>query len=569
MNSREVDSFYKVATIQFNPTFKEKEKNNQKLLKLCREAAKSGAKLIVLPEMATTGCVFKTRKEIEPYVEPIPGPTTTLYEEVTRKEDCYIVVGLPEIDIETGVYYNTCVLIGPNGIVGQYRKTHLYAPETIWAAPGNTDLPVFDTEIGKIGCLICMDYIYFEPARIMALQEADILVNLSNWNIEKCPAPSWFTRAWENGVYVIASNRSDKEGKIQFAGGSSVINPDGTLQQYIDVGEGIVYGEINLDNVKKERSERLKDRTKSPYLAHQLLHLTEHHSLPKGKQSKVAVFQFEPHLNKEENFAKIDSAAKLAANEQAELLVLPEMATTGLVNDRSAAEKAAVKLSDSQEIGRLVKMAKTNRLTLILGLIEKDVNKLFNTIVMIGKDGLQGKYRKFHLNENDCKWANKGQEDYPFFDTKFGRMGLLSGDDCKLGETAMTLAVQSVDIIAAPSRLTDPIPIPLRATEVPLSPEETYLEDDHAHWHLLRARAVETNTFIAFANQSGIGGMGHSGIFGPYDWPREEVLVTNEEELVFYEIDTSSKESDFSPDKKVRVKENVRSRLPHLYHSLV
>ncbi len=566
-----MEFLYKVATIQFNSQERKVDENNERLVKLCREAAENGAKLIVTPEMATTGIGFKSRQEIAPYLQEVPGPTTSLYEEVTREFDCYIVVGLPEIDPKTDVYYNTSVLIGPDGIVGKYRKTHLYAPETRWAAPGNTGLPVFDTDIGKIGCLICMDYIYFEPARIMALQAADVLVNISAWNIEKCPAPTWFSRAWENGVYVIASNRSDKIGKTQFSGGSAIINPDGSIQQYIDAGEGTVLGEIDLNVVQKERKTRFEERKKSPYLVNQLLHMTEdRYALPKGKKAAIAAFQFEPiPLNREENFAKIEQAANDAANERTKLLVLPELAITGVVKDRPTAENFAVELPECEEITRLTEIAKQNQLMIVLGLIEKEQDHLFNTIVMVDENGLHGKYRKVHLNEYDLHWANPGQEEFPFFDTELGRIGLLSGDDCKYGESAMSLAVQSVDIITASACVSGPKPVPLQATEVPLSSEETFLGDDDAHWHLWRARAVETNTFIAFANQSGKAGMGCSGVFGPYDWPREEKIACNNEELVIYEVDTSSANDDFFPNKKVRVKENVRSRIPHLYHQLV
>jgi hypothetical protein len=80
--------------------------------------------------------------------------------------------------------------------------------------------------------------------------------------------------------------------------------------------------------------------------------------------------------------------------------------------------------------------------------------------------------------------------------------------------------------------------------------------------------AVETNTVIAFANQIDSGGMGYSGIFGPTDWPRQEKVIICDEGIIFYPIDTSSQNGIY-PDKLVRVKENVRMRVPSHYDSLV
>ena len=120
----------KVAVIQFEPVPFKKEDNLARLLDLCRSASAQGARLIVLPEMCTTGYCFADRTEIAPLVEPIPGPTTEMFGKIARQEKVYIVVGMGEVDPFTQVYYNSAVLIGPDGIVGRYRKTHSFIAET-------------------------------------------------------------------------------------------------------------------------------------------------------------------------------------------------------------------------------------------------------------------------------------------------------------------------------------------------------------------------------------------------------------------------------------------------------
>src|SRR5262249_20538008 len=159
------------------------------------------------PEMATTGYCWIAREEIAPFVEPIPGPTTTRFQALTNSYECYIVISLPEVDPKTNIYYNSLALITPQGIAGTYRKIHSYIAEPRWARDGDLGFPVWETPLGRIAGLICMDAMYFEAARIPALHSADVLVFPTNWLEEKCPSSWWMARAFENGVYFIAANR--------------------------------------------------------------------------------------------------------------------------------------------------------------------------------------------------------------------------------------------------------------------------------------------------------------------------------------------------------------------------
>src|SRR5581483_6487623 len=113
---------YRVAAIQFEPTLGEKEQNIHQLLCLVKEAIEHNARLIVLPEMATTGYCWADRSEIAPYVEPVPGPTTDRFQQLATMHNCYIAVTLPEVDPATQAYYNSVALLGPEGYIGTYRK---------------------------------------------------------------------------------------------------------------------------------------------------------------------------------------------------------------------------------------------------------------------------------------------------------------------------------------------------------------------------------------------------------------------------------------------------------------
>ncbi len=80
---------HKVAAVQFEPTMFEKEGNIARLLELCEAVATAGARLIVTPEMGTTGYCWLDRTEVAPFVETIPGPTTDRFAALAHKHDCY------------------------------------------------------------------------------------------------------------------------------------------------------------------------------------------------------------------------------------------------------------------------------------------------------------------------------------------------------------------------------------------------------------------------------------------------------------------------------------------------
>src|SRR6266566_3050551 len=301
---------YRAAAIQYEPTLGEKEKNITDLLRLVEEAAQHAARLIVLPEMATTGYCWESRTEIASYVEPVPGPTTYRFQQLATQYDCFIAISLAEVDPTTDVYYNCMALLGPQGLIGTYRKIHSYISEPRWARDGDLGMPVWETPIGRLAGLICMDAMYFEAARIPALHKADVLLFPTNWLEEKCPSSWWMARAFENGVYFIAADRYGLERGVQFSGGSCVIDPDGAIQNYLDRGEGIVYGEVDLTRSRdkswrasKEEivGDRLADRQPAEYITlvnntylweplryHSLYGLGE---LPAGQLSCVGIMQ--------------------------------------------------------------------------------------------------------------------------------------------------------------------------------------------------------------------------------------------------------------------------------------
>lgn len=567
----------KVATVQFEPTMFEKERNIARLVGLVTKAAQDGARLIVTPEMGTTGYCWFDRDEVAPFVEPIPGPTTEQFGEVAREHGCYIVVGMPEVDPATNLYFNSAVLIGPEGVVGTHRKTHPYIAEPKWSAPGDLGHQVFDTPIGRIALLVCMDIHFVETARLVGLGGADVICHISNWLAERTPAPYWITRAVENSCYLIESNRWGLERTVQFSGGSCVIGPDGAIEAVIDTGDGVACVEIDLERARdrrmlgekvfeQRRPELYMELPTSTYSWNPLdfFSLYGHRPLPPGRRSRVAAAQFAPTADVSANLDRIEELAVKAAREDGvELVVFPERAVTGLD------APAAVPL-DGEAVARLVAIAARHGLHIVAGLAEDDGGTLYNSAVMVGPQGVVGSYRKTHLDASDHNWAKPG-DTWGVFDTKFGRVGMLIGHDAAFPEAGRVLALRGCDLVVCPAALRGALTAPHAGSKVAQNYPIPTGADPH-HWHLMRARAGENNVHLVFANviDEAAGYPGKSGVFGPdtFEFPRREAILGAGEGVIACEIDTSNLDTRY-PTNVVRRKDLVTMRLPHHYQPLI
>jgi predicted amidohydrolase len=125
------------------------------------------------------------------------------------------------------------VLIGPKGFIGSYRKAHLFFEENLYFTPGNTGFKVWDTDIGRIGIMICFDWFFPESMRTLALLGADVVAHPSNLVLPYCP-DSMPVRCLENGVYAITANRTGTESRTEgssltFIGNSVIVSPKGEI----------------------------------------------------------------------------------------------------------------------------------------------------------------------------------------------------------------------------------------------------------------------------------------------------------------------------------------------------
>jgi len=463
---------FMVAAVQFNPELNERDKNIEALLREVTKAAEKGARLIVTPENATTGYHYRDRMAIEKYVDTIPGTTTRRFEEVARKFNTHIVIGMPEVDDKTGIYYTSAALVGPSGYIGKYRKIHQTREEQYWSAWGDIGFPVFDTEIGKIAISICKDSDFFESARIAALEDADILAFLTNSS--GLAIVNLQARAVQNGLYIVSANRSNRErtfipgaDDFHMAGASAIWSPEGEKLRELKVSSGlgggisgtrIAYALVDPTNYDNPNKRRLLERRVELY-QELMLHISPRDAFKTKSSHHVtaAALQYEPVKGEKEANGTIirrliEEAVKEVREEGGELnlIVLPELSTTGIIEDPGLAGLLAE--DNSGECLVLFRdIAVSYGLYLIFGMIERDGDALYNSALLMDPAGIiVGRYRKTHLSRSDRSWATPGDR-IEVFQTELGRIGIMIGYDVAFPEVAGVLAVNRADIIAIPS----------------------------------------------------------------------------------------------------------------------
>ena len=228
------ESLVKVAALQMEPRIGDKERNVMESVSLINKACDKGVKLMVLPELCNTGYMFNSRQEAFSLSENIPdGPTSEAWIECCKKYDAYIVAGIAERD--NNLLYDSSVILGPEGLIGRYRKVHLWNEEKMWFEPGNLGLPVFDLPFGRIGCRICYDIWFPEVTRILAVQGADIICDCTNWVVveplQTKEKPTAATSAAQmslmNSVWSICADRVGAERGCTYIGSSCITDPGG------------------------------------------------------------------------------------------------------------------------------------------------------------------------------------------------------------------------------------------------------------------------------------------------------------------------------------------------------
>ena len=247
----------RVVAAQFETRLMDPAANLAAMQTLLERAAAQGADLVAFPECAVSGYSL-TLEEASRVAEPIPGPSTQALIQSCARLGLFAVVGVLEQDPD-GVLFNSAALLGPQGVAGVYRKTHLpFLGVDRYLACGD-DLPgPFPLPAGRVSLLICYDLRLPEPMRVLALAGAQLVVVSTAWpDTARLYADHLArTRAAENGVFLLAANHVGEERGTRYLGNSLIIGPDGeVLQQAGGEDEALLLAEIDL--ARADHKERL------------------------------------------------------------------------------------------------------------------------------------------------------------------------------------------------------------------------------------------------------------------------------------------------------------------------
>ena len=244
---------FKVAAVQMDCIPGDVAGNLALAERLAGEAARQGARLVVLPELFSTG--YRVEEDDARLAETIPGPTIQRMTALCRAHNIHIAAALIEETAQG--YYDTAFVTGPGGLLGTYRKNALWGAENGRFLPGDPAFPVFDIGCCKIGLQICYEIGFPEGARLLALQGADVIVYPAAFG--KARSYAWElasrARALENGCYVIACNRwGIEKSETVFAGKSRIVDArGGLLASAAEEGDEVIAATLDLAQMHAQR----------------------------------------------------------------------------------------------------------------------------------------------------------------------------------------------------------------------------------------------------------------------------------------------------------------------------
>jgi len=227
------------------------------------EAAAGGAALVCFPELNVTG--YSVREIIRSVAEPIPGPSSKAVAQMAQENGIVILAGLVEKDSD-GRLFATHLVVGPDGLQGVYRKSHL-SPFEHPLYSGGQSVPVFSLKGNTVfGIELCYDTHFPELSTLLTLKGADILfcLHASPRGTPEDKLQSWMrhltARAYDNGVFVVACNQTGENGDgLEFPGLALALNPSGEMiAERVSADEGVLFADLKGADLAHVRENRMR-----------------------------------------------------------------------------------------------------------------------------------------------------------------------------------------------------------------------------------------------------------------------------------------------------------------------
>ncbi len=254
----------RVVCQQLAPVLGDAEANRVMSLRAIAGAVDAGGDIVVLPELVTSGYMFESAEEAAALAL---APDDALFGEwaaEARRGGAVVIAGFPERGADGRVYNSAAVLDG-SGLLGIYRKCHLWDREKLWFVPGDEPPRVFDTAHGRIGVLVCYDLEFPEMPRALALAGAELIVVPTNWPLVRRPEGErvpevmiGMAAARVNRVFLACCDRAGRERGQEWNQGTSVIDLDGfVLAEQPQVGPASA--DLDLARARDKHLDGLAD----------------------------------------------------------------------------------------------------------------------------------------------------------------------------------------------------------------------------------------------------------------------------------------------------------------------
>ncbi len=243
--------------------------NLSKMSALLKTATKQEVDVIVLPELLSSGYVFKSKEEAESLAEEIPtGPFSKALKKWSINGGM-VVAGLCEKTPDA--IYNSAAIFSKGEHITTYRKIHLFDEEKVWFSEGDKEPPVVSHNEFRFGVIICYDWAFPELSRVLALNGAQVILHPANLILKSlyC-SKAMITRSIENRVFTATASRTGTERDLKFLGASQITDPRGhVLLSMDDTETGVSWVDINpgvADNkTLTDRNDVLEDRKPNLY----------------------------------------------------------------------------------------------------------------------------------------------------------------------------------------------------------------------------------------------------------------------------------------------------------------
>ena len=269
----------RIASCQFAPDVESPAASAALARDSIAAAVAEGAQIVVLPELCTSGYVFREAAEARAAASPVDGELLRSWAGEATRGDALVIGGFCELASD-GSLFNSSALVDGDGVIAVYRKVHLWGEEQRWFIPGEAPAPVVPTRHGAIGLAVCYDIEFPELTRGLALQGAQLIALPTNWPHEPEPPDgrpvlhslAAMTAYW-NKVFVAVCDRCGAERGLEFEGGSVIAGPDGAFRAGPVAGRGarMLLADCELsqadDKRTGEHNDAFGDRRPAHYAA--------------------------------------------------------------------------------------------------------------------------------------------------------------------------------------------------------------------------------------------------------------------------------------------------------------